>query len=84
MDFFNSAVEVPQTLVVALGAGLAIWGAINLLEGYGNDYPARMLMCHKVTHQLDRQPPTIPCEKQVINISLSLLTITRESDIFIT
>ena len=28
-----------QTLVVALGAGLGIWGAINLLEGYGNDNP---------------------------------------------
>ena len=35
--FFNSAVGVLQTLVVALGAGLGIWGAINLLEGYGND-----------------------------------------------
>ena len=33
----NSAVGVLQTLVVALGAGLGIWGAINLLEGYGND-----------------------------------------------
>ena len=39
MDFFNSAVTVLQTLVVALGAGLGIWGAINLLEGYGNDNP---------------------------------------------
>lgn len=37
--FFNSAVEVLQTLVVALGAGLGIWGVINLLEGYGNDNP---------------------------------------------
>ena len=37
MAFFNSAVDVLQTLVVALGAGLGIWGAINLLEGYGND-----------------------------------------------
>ena len=37
MEFFNSAVDVLQTLVIALGAGLAIWGAINLLEGYGND-----------------------------------------------
>ena len=37
MAFFNSAVGVLQTLVVALGAGLAIWGVINLLEGYGND-----------------------------------------------
>ena len=39
MAFFNSAVQVLQTLVVALGAGLGIWGAINLLEGYGNDNP---------------------------------------------
>lgn len=39
MAFFNSAVTVLQTLVIALGAGLEIWGAINLLEGYGNDNP---------------------------------------------
>lgn len=37
MAFFNSAVTVLQTLVVALGAGLGIWGVINLMEGYGND-----------------------------------------------
>ena len=30
---------ISQTLVIALGAGLGIWGAINLLEGYGNDNP---------------------------------------------
>lgn len=35
----NSAVDVLKTLVVALGAGLGVWGAINLLEGYGNDNP---------------------------------------------
>ena len=39
MAFFQSAVGVLQTLVVALGAGLSIWGAINLMEGYGNDNP---------------------------------------------
>ena len=39
LAFFNSAVTVLQTLVIALGAGLGIWGAINLLEGYGNDNP---------------------------------------------
>ncbi len=39
MAFFNNAVTVLQTLVIALGAGLGIWGAINLLEGYGNDNP---------------------------------------------
>ena len=39
MAFFTSAVGVLQTLVIALGAGLGIWGVINLLEGYGNDNP---------------------------------------------
>ncbi len=33
MEFFNSVIEVLQTLVVALGVGLGVWGAINLLEG---------------------------------------------------
>ena len=39
MEFFNSAIEVLQTLVVALGAGLGVWGGVNLLEGYGSDNP---------------------------------------------
>ncbi len=39
MDFFNSAINVLQTLVIALGAGLGVWGLINLMEGYGNDNP---------------------------------------------
>ena len=39
MAFFQSAVGSLQTIVIALGAGLGIWGAINLLEGYGNDNP---------------------------------------------
>jgi hypothetical protein len=39
MAFFTSAVGVLQTLVVALGAGLGIWGVVNLMEGYGNDNP---------------------------------------------
>ncbi len=39
MEFFTSAINILQTLVVAIGAGLAVWGVINLLEGYGNDNP---------------------------------------------
>jgi hypothetical protein len=39
MDFFTSAIDTLKTLVIALGAGLAVWGVINLLEGYGNDNP---------------------------------------------
>jgi len=40
MGFFSSAVDTLQTLVIALGAGLAVWGVINLLEGYGSDNAA--------------------------------------------
>ena len=39
MAFFEQALTVRQTLVIALGAGLGIWGGINLLEGYCNDNP---------------------------------------------
>ncbi len=39
MTFFQSAITTLQTLVIALGAGLAVWGVINLLEGYGIDNP---------------------------------------------
>ena len=31
--------EISACLVIALGAGLGVWGVINLLEGYGNDNP---------------------------------------------
>ena len=40
MQFFTSAITALQTLVVALGAGLAVWGVVNLLEGYGSDNAA--------------------------------------------
>ena len=39
MAFFSSAINILQTLVVAIGAGLGVWGVINLMEGYGNDNP---------------------------------------------
>ena len=39
MQSFTEAVNVLKTLVIALGAGLAVWGVVNLLEGYGNDNP---------------------------------------------
>ena len=32
-------IDTLQTLVVALGAGLGVWGVVNLLEGYGSDNP---------------------------------------------
>ena len=39
MAFFTSAINILQTLVVAIGAGLAVWGVINLVDGCGNDSP---------------------------------------------
>ncbi|MCM3169570.1 Maff2 family mobile element protein, partial [Peribacillus frigoritolerans] len=39
MGFFNNGVDVMQKLVILIGAGLGVWGVVNLLEGYGNDNP---------------------------------------------
>ena len=39
MEFFTEGVNTLQTLVIAIGAGLGAWGAVNLMEGYGNDNP---------------------------------------------
>ena len=46
MQFFTEAVNVLKTLVIALGAGLAVWGVVNLLEGYGNDNPGAKSQGH--------------------------------------
>ena len=53
MEFFNSAVDVLQTLVTALGGGLGIWGVINLLEGYGNDNPGANAQNPRDSHASD-------------------------------
>ena len=39
MGFFSSAISTLKVVVTAIGAGVAVWGIINLLEGYGNDNP---------------------------------------------
>ena len=39
MEFFTQAIDTLSTVVMAIGAGLGLWGIINLLEGYGNDNP---------------------------------------------
>lgn len=35
MEFFNTAVSSLSTVVTAIGAGVGVWGVINLMEGYG-------------------------------------------------
>lgn len=38
-SFFTDGIDVLKTVVFLIGAGLAVWGIINLMEGYGNDNP---------------------------------------------
>lgn len=37
--FFTEGIKALKVVVILIGAGLAIWGIINLMEGYGNDNP---------------------------------------------
>ena len=67
MAFFEQAITVLQTLVIALGAGLGIWGVINLLEVTATTTPAPMLMYGKEAsnrkQEIDRQHYTIPNQR---------------------
>ena len=40
MELFNAMLGVIQTTIIAIGVGLALYGGINLMEGYGGDNPA--------------------------------------------
>ena len=62
MEFFNSAVDVLKTLVVALGAGLGVWGAVNLMEATAVITPPQMLMYGREAQSKTRiaSPATIP------------------------
>lgn len=37
--FISKIKTVLEALCILIGAGLALWGAVTLLEGYGNDNP---------------------------------------------
>lgn len=67
MAFFQSAVGTLQTLVIALGAGLGIWGAINLMKDMVTIIPVQMLMYGKEAsnrkQEIDRQHYTIPNQR---------------------
>ena len=39
MAFITTSITALKTVVTAIGAGVGVWGIINLLEGYGNDNP---------------------------------------------
>ena len=63
MEFFNSAIEVLQTLVVALGAGLGVWGAVTTCwKVTAAITPPPMLMYGREAQSKTRiaSPATIP------------------------
>ena len=37
--FLDAAVGPLRTMAALIGAGMGIWGVVNLIEGYGNDNP---------------------------------------------
>ena len=61
MAFFASAITTLQTLVIALGAGLGVWGVVNLLEGYGSDNPGSNV--RSVQLAVKYTPPTTIAEE---------------------
>ncbi len=73
MAFFTSAVDTLKIVVTAIGAGIAIWGIINLLEGYGNDNPGAKSQGIK---QLMAGGGVVIVAQTIIPLLSGLLTIT--------
>lgn len=38
-SFIKKATTALKTVIILIGAGVGVWGIVNLLEGYGNDNP---------------------------------------------
>lgn len=38
-SFIKTACTVLKSVIILIGAGVGVWGVVNLLEGYGNDNP---------------------------------------------
>lgn len=39
-DFIQKTITVLQSVITLIGGGLAVWGVVNLIEGYGGDNAA--------------------------------------------
>ena len=42
-SFITTACTVLKSVICLIGAGVGVWGVVNLLEGYGNDNPGAKL-----------------------------------------
>lgn len=38
-SFISTACKVLKALIILIGAGIGVWGVVNLVEGYGSDNP---------------------------------------------
>ena len=75
MQFFASAITTLQTLVIALGAGLGVWGVVNLLEGYGSDNPGAKSQGMKQLIDRRRRPGmNEECEMYEVSVPDEALT----------
>ena len=67
MSFFTNAIDVLQTLVIALGGGLCVWGASTFWKVTARTTLLPMLMYGKEAsnrkQEIDRQHYTIPNQR---------------------
>ena len=81
MEFFNSAVDTLQTIVVGLGGALCVWGGINLLEGYGQDNPGKVKNAFDLDRLIDRRRrPGMNEECEVYEVSVPDEALTDEDE----
>ena len=61
MAFFTATINTLSNIVTLLGAGVGVWGVVNLLEGYGGDNPGaksqgmKQLMANLEDHRTQRK-----------------------------
>lgn len=75
MAFFTSAIGTLKVLVIALGAGLGVWGVINLLEGYGNDNPGAKSQGIAATRTISSTSQWETCRSENIRYMTGAMTV---------
>ena len=64
MEFFNSAVDTLQTIVVGLGGALCVWGGVNLWRDTGRTTRQAMLICGKEAKSKQTAITAIPKQEE--------------------
>ena len=78
MEFFNSAVDTLQTIVVGLGGALCVWGGINLWRVTARTTRQAMLICGKEAKANRQQSLLFRSKRNMVEMFISLCyTIIR-------